>query len=150
MQMTTIARIKSCHNGRQRRLGKLGGRQAGRQAGCPVAFLQVPTTDVRPNVVDNDQRAGQEEPHEPVKDVAHKEAGGYEDNQQDHVSPGILPKLVCVAPLLQLEHKCDEACRHRQVAGVSLVQLRRLVRHELLPQPGCYRDRADWEGSIEL
>lgn len=68
------------------------------------------TKQISPNVIDDDQRAWQQKPHQPVKDIADKEAGGNEDNQQDHVGPGVLPKLVHVHAFLQPQHKCHKAC----------------------------------------
>ena len=72
---------------------------------------QVHTKEVGSNVIDDDQGAGQQEPHEPVKDIAHKETGRDEHHQQYHMSPGILRKLVGVHALLQPQDKGDKACR---------------------------------------
>lgn len=94
---------------------------------------QVHTKEVGSNVVDDDQGAGQQEPHEPVKDVAHKETGRDEDHQQNHVGPGILRKLVGVHALLQPQDKSDKACRAAEecacLAQLTAARLTRSAEH---------------------
>ncbi len=54
------------------------------------------TKDISHDVVDNDQRAGQHKPDEALHYVCDKEAALHEDDQQDHVRPRELAKLIQV------------------------------------------------------
>ena len=69
------------------------------------------------DVVGDDEGAGEQEPDDAVEDVGHKEGGGHENEQQDEVRPRVLPELVQVAPLLQLQHERHKACAQPYGAG---------------------------------
>ena len=79
--------------------------------GSGVGSVTGRACEVGADVVDDDEGARQQEPDQAVEDVGHEEAGGDEDHQQDHVRPGELAKLPQVVPLLQRQHKVDDACR---------------------------------------
>ena len=82
------------------------------------------TGQVGEDIVGDDERAGQQEPDDAVEDVGHEEGGGDEDKEQDEVRPRVLPKLVQVAPLLQLQHERHETCAaSRQVTGLSVFNI---------------------------
>jgi hypothetical protein len=77
------------------------------------------TRQVGANVVDDDQRAGQQEPDDAVEDVGHEERGRHKYEEQDQVRPRVLPELVQVAALLQAQHERHEACRGRPAPRAS-------------------------------
>ena len=68
------------------------------------------TDEVCADIVDNDERARQEEPDETVEYVAHEETGGNENYEQDHVGPCILHELPQILSLAQPEHEIHETC----------------------------------------
>lgn len=80
------------------------------------------TCQVGKDVIGDDEGAGQQEPDDAVEDVGDEKGGGYEHEEQDEVRPGVLPKLVHVAALLQPEHKPHKPCTvmaAHQAAGTA-------------------------------
>ena len=84
---------------------RFNARVAVRESACRLRACQVGA-----DVVDDDQRAGQQKPDDAVKDVGHEERGRHKHEKQDEVRPRVLPKLVQIAPLLQPQHERHKAC----------------------------------------
>ena len=66
-------------------------------------------TDVCEDVVDNDQRHGEEEPDHPLEDVVHHEVSLENNKENSHMGPAQLAELKSVGTLLQGSDEEHEA-----------------------------------------
>jgi hypothetical protein len=68
------------------------------------------TTNVREDVVGDDEGDREEEPNHSLKDVVHDEMGLNNNQIERHMGPGKLSELEFEVTLLKRSHEEDEAC----------------------------------------